>query len=114
MRTLAVVVLLAGFEAAAAAQVCSQPSPGVAEVDTNGVAVTLATTNSGILKVNGTSCGFAPTAIDVVGVIGKDTVTFNYVPPSVDVTLELDGGTNTLTVFATNGNDYYRCLDDGL
>lgn len=114
MRKIAAFLVIAGLEATAAAQVCSQASPGVAEVDTNGVAVTLSTTAAGILKVNGASCGFAPTAIVVVGVVGKDTVTFNYVPPTVDVTVSLATGPNNVTVFATNGDDSYFCRSDGL
>ena len=97
------------LEATASAQVCHQPAPGLAQIETGGVAVTINVAAGSIPKVNGTSCGFAATAIEIVGAAGTDVVTLNYVPPSIPVTAWLGGGTNRINLYATNGNDTIAC-----
>jgi alpha-tubulin suppressor-like RCC1 family protein len=96
-------------ESYASAQVCTQQSPGIARIDTNGVTVTINIATGSVPKVNGVSCGFTATSIDVVGVTGKDTVTLNYVPPTMPVSMSLGAGTNNITVYATNSADTVVC-----
>jgi Ca2+-binding RTX toxin-like protein len=114
MRTTRLALLaaigLATASAPAAAQPCTQPTPGVAQINTNGLTVTIHVTGGGVPKVNGVSCGFVATSIDVIGLVTDDNVTLNYVPPTMPVRLELGNiGTNLITLMATTGDDTIVC-----
>jgi Ca2+-binding RTX toxin-like protein len=104
-----VVAVVAMGSRAADAQVCTQSSPGVAQISTGGVKVTINMGTTAIPKVNGASCGFAASSIEVVGVAGSDTVIFNFVPPSVAISLALGTGPNNVTVYTTNNDDNVVC-----
>ena len=119
MKVIGIGVVVASLAIAsggsAVAQTCLDRGAGAAEVTTGGVSVTLAVAASGILKVNGASCGFAAATIEVVGVAGNDSVTVaRTVPASVPVSMNLGAGTNTVRVDGTTGNDSIRCSASGI
>jgi uncharacterized protein (TIGR03382 family) len=115
VSSIAVAAVTAGAAAPARAQVCIQPSPGVAEIHT---ATTPPTTTikivGGIPRANSVSCGFAATAIRVVGNASGETITFNYVSPQIPITIALGGGADTVRLFGSAGDDTIVCGAAGL
>src|SRR4029079_18960288 len=101
------VLTLAGA-GAAEAQVCSQTAPGVAHIDTEGVPITVKV-SAGTPRVNGVSCGFTASAIEITGTAADDAVTLRGVPASVPVAIDLVGGVDTATVWTTTANDAIIC-----
>lgn len=94
--------LAAGIEATAHAQVCSG-SPGTVTVTATTTATTIKLTN-GTIKANAVDCGSA-TAVVVNGTSGNDTITFNYVPPTIPISTALGAGKNVVVLYGTTGND---------
>src|SRR5690349_16080834 len=97
----------------ARAQVCTQVVSGVAQIQTASPATTIKVV-AGVPKANAVSCGFVATTIVVVGRPTKDTVTFNYVPPSVTVSTSLGGGGDVVKLYASNADDTIVCAAGGL
>lgn len=88
----------------AAAQVCHEVSPGVAQIDvtTNGTTIKMVGT---IPQANSVSCGFTATFIIVIGRTVNDTITLNYVSPTIGVSLFLGGGSDSIVVDGNASND---------
>jgi uncharacterized protein (TIGR03382 family) len=106
--------VVVGLAPAAHAQVCTESSPGVAQVTTGGARVRIHVGAGSIPRVNGASCGFAAGAIDVVGAVGDDTVILSYVPPAMAVSLDLGAGANTVSVYASDADDRIFGVGDQL
>lgn len=97
-------VVLTAAAAPASAQVCHEVSPGVAQIDVTSNPTTIKMVGA-IPKANSVSCGFAATFITVMGRSANDTITLNYVPPAIGVSLFLGGGSDSLVVDGNAAND---------
>jgi uncharacterized protein (TIGR03382 family) len=99
---------LIGVERAANAQVCTEPTPGVASIQTT-TPTTFLKTVRGTTRANTVNCGFLATSIVVTGQAGEDTLSLLTIPATVAVTANLAGGPNRIIVNATAGDDTIVC-----
>ena len=99
---------VAGLPITASAQVCTQPSPGVAQIQASTPTTTLKMVG-GSVKANAVTCGFPAESIVVLGQAGNDTVVLNAMPGSIPVSTQLGTGKNIIRVNATAGADTILC-----
>jgi len=97
----------------AGAQSCSEPGPGIAQVDTGGVAVRIRVV-AGALEVNGAGCGVGARAIRVVGTAADDRVDLVDIPGSIPVQTELGGGRDAVAVHGGPAADRMTCTATGV
>jgi Ca2+-binding RTX toxin-like protein len=99
------------IEATASAQTCTG-SPGNVTITTTTTATTVKLTN-GTIKANAVDCG-AATSVTINGTSANDTITLNYVPPTIPVTTSLGAGKNVVVLYGTGGADNIVCTAGGV
>ena len=99
---------LIGIEAAAQAQVCTQPTPGLAQITTTTASTTLKVTG-GTTRANAVDCGFLATSISVIGNAGNETLVLSSIPATTPVTADLGAGINNLNIYLTGGDNTATC-----
>jgi MYXO-CTERM domain-containing protein len=110
LSCLCVAAVLVGVEVRAEAQACTQPAPGVAQINTNGITITVTVSGASVPSVNGTSCGFAASSIDIVGVTTGDDITLSNIVATMPIHIELgNGGPNLVTLLERTTDDTIAC-----
>jgi uncharacterized protein (TIGR03382 family) len=99
------------IESTASAQTCTG-SPGNVVITTTTPTTTIKL-QGGTIRANAVNCG-AATSVTVNGQVGNDTITFNYVPPTIPISTNLGAGKNTVVLYASTGDDNVVCTASGV